>query len=85
MKRSALEDERVEVLRMAFRARKVYGTFEKRAPGTLYFDSFLVAKGNVSRLIKTQAKTNQIKLNLENRGIFMILYLKYILSNELMQ
>ena len=33
MKRSALQNERVVVLRMAFRARKVFGTFEKRAPG----------------------------------------------------
>ena len=33
MKRPALQNERVVVLRMAFRARKVFGTFEKRAPG----------------------------------------------------
>ena len=33
MKRSALQNKRVAVLRMAFRARKVFGTFEKRAPG----------------------------------------------------
>ena len=31
MKRSDLKNERVAVLRMAFRARKVFGTFEKLA------------------------------------------------------
>ena len=33
MKRTALQNKRVRVLRMAFRARKDFGTFEKRAPG----------------------------------------------------
>ena len=32
MKRLALQIKRVGVLRMAFSARKVFGTFEKRAP-----------------------------------------------------
>jgi len=32
MKRPALQNKQVAVLRMAFRARKVLGTFEKRAP-----------------------------------------------------
>ena len=32
MKRPALQNKQVVVLRMAFRARKVIGTFEKRAP-----------------------------------------------------
>ena len=35
MKRLALKNKQVVVLRMAFRARKVLGTFEKRAPGLL--------------------------------------------------
>ena len=34
MKRPALQNKQVGVLRMAFRARKVLGTFEKRAPET---------------------------------------------------
>ena len=34
MKRSVLQNERVVVSRMAFRARKVFGTFEKRASDT---------------------------------------------------
>ena len=33
MKRQALQNKQVIVLRLAFRARKVLGTFEKRAPG----------------------------------------------------
>ena len=33
MKRPALQNKQVVVLRMAFRARKVFGTLEKRAPG----------------------------------------------------
>ena len=32
MKRPALQKKQVVILRMAFRARKVLGTFEKRAP-----------------------------------------------------
>ena len=35
MKRPALKNKRVGVLRMAFRARKVLGTFEKRATGRI--------------------------------------------------
>ena len=33
MKRPALQNKRVGILQMAFRARKVSGTFEKQAPG----------------------------------------------------
>ena len=32
MKRSALQNKQIEVLQMAFRAWKVFGTFEKWAP-----------------------------------------------------
>ena len=32
MKTSALQNKRVGILRMAFRAWKILGTFEKRAP-----------------------------------------------------
>ena len=45
MKRPALQNKRVAVLGMALRARKVFGTFEKRAPVlvnyTLLIFSFL--------------------------------------------
>ena len=34
-KRSALRSKRLAVSQMAFRARKVFGTFEKRAPGDI--------------------------------------------------
>ena len=33
MKRPALQNKQARVLRMAFQARKAFGTFEKRAPG----------------------------------------------------
>ena len=33
MKRPALQNKQVALLRMAFRARKVLGTFEKQGPG----------------------------------------------------
>ena len=33
MKKAALQNKRVGVLGMAFRAREVFGTFEERAPG----------------------------------------------------
>ena len=35
MKRPALQNKQVVLLKMAFRARKVLGTFEKRARGLL--------------------------------------------------
>ena len=38
MERPALHNKQVVILRMAFRARKIIGTFEKRAPGSVVFD-----------------------------------------------
>ena len=38
IKRPALQNKQFVVLRMAFRARKVLGTFEKRAPGMETFN-----------------------------------------------
>ena len=35
IKRPALQNKQVVVLRLAFRAQKVVGTFEKRAPGVV--------------------------------------------------
>ena len=35
MERPALQNKQVVILRMAFRARKVLGIFEKRAPGLI--------------------------------------------------
>ena len=40
MKRPALHNKQVGVLRMVFRARKVFGTFEKRAPGIIKTKTF---------------------------------------------
>ena len=47
MKRPASQNKRVGVLRMAFRARKVFGTFEKRALG-----SKLPNRKNIYRLVQ---------------------------------
>ena len=38
MKRPALQNKRVAVLRVAFRDRKVFGTFEQRTPGPHHID-----------------------------------------------
>ena len=40
IKRTAMQGKQVVVLRMAFRARKVLGTFEKRAPGVVMWVKF---------------------------------------------
>ena len=40
IKRPALQNKQVVVLRMAFRARKVFGTFEKRAQGFSFIPDF---------------------------------------------
>ena len=40
MKKPALQNKEVGVLELAFRAREVFGTFEKRASGTLFSTSF---------------------------------------------
>lgn len=49
-KRPALHNKRVGVLRMAFRIRKVFGTFDKRAPGRVESNSGLTQQehGNVT-------------------------------------
>ena len=40
MKRPGLQNKQVGVLRMAFRPRKVFGTFEKRGPGHIRFPTY---------------------------------------------
>ena len=40
MKRPGLQNKQVGVLRMAFRPRKVFRTFEKRAPGHIRFPTY---------------------------------------------
>ena len=49
MKRPALQNKQVAVLRMAFRARKVLGTFEKRAPDHRFY----------SRVFDTVSRTSE--------------------------
>ena len=47
MKKSALQNKRVGVLRVAFRARKVLGTFEKRADFTFRIVNFPHMDSNI--------------------------------------
>ena len=49
MKRSALQNKQVVSLRMAFRARKVLGTFDKRAPDLVEVLNFCYLSGSLSR------------------------------------
>ena len=44
IKKTASQNKRVAVLRMAFQARKVFGTFEKRAPVLIFHYSHVEAK-----------------------------------------
>ena len=48
MKRPALENKQVVVLRMAFRVRKVRGTFEKQAPGPCW-EAYAKTKARTTR------------------------------------
>ena len=57
MKRPALQNKQVAVLRMAFRARKVFGTFEKRAPG-LKTNTKVMTLTNYC--VKTNAKSRDL-------------------------
>ena len=58
MKRQALQNKKVGVLRMAFRARKVFGTFEKRAPWTKTGSERFVSIG-LSKIFKLIVSTSE--------------------------
>ena len=71
MKRPALQNNQVVLLRMAFRARKVLGTFEKRAPGIEY-----------RTLWKTFAKiTNLADCQIYGLGIVFLCQSRDIIGN----
>ena len=53
MKRPALQNKQVELLRMAFRARKVLGTFEKQGPGQV--------AGQVTGQVTGQVRSGQVR------------------------
>ena len=53
MKKPALQNKQFVVLRMAFRARKVFGTFEKRAPGPT---TTVAHKGHAANLTESYCK-----------------------------
>ena len=54
MKRPALQNKRVVVFRMAFRAQKVFGTFKKQAPGREIW---------IPRMIYSKIKQNWLLLS----------------------
>ena len=73
MKRSALQNKQVVILRMAFRARKVLGTFEKRTPGhhiadtgihilVRFSSNFVAIFMLCSEVVRLKRKGNYIKL-----------------------
>ena len=88
MKRPALQNERVGVLRTAFRARKVFGTFEKRATGlqrkahevsyTLYSTRRQMQKPNpnVRNNPDTNPTTHDTNRYLRLNGALRVVYLE---------
>ena len=74
-KRSAFQNKRLAVSQMAFRARKVFGTFEKQAPGEWIMSLFLstqrkiyVASRNILNLQKQYLK-NYLRLSFTHHQI----------------
>ena len=62
VKRSAFQNKRLAVSQMAFRAQKVFGTFEKRAPGH-YLNNRVFLSRNY-RLIVAPRKFDVLKTNI---------------------
>ena len=60
MKRPALQNKQVELLRMAFRARKVLGTFEKQGPGQV--------AGQVTGQVTGQVRSGQVTGQVTGQG-----------------
>ena len=56
MKGPALQNKRIGVLRMAFRALEVFGSFEKRAPGPLSGTSRIFS-GDTNPFVSSIKKT----------------------------
>ena len=63
MKRPALQNKQVLVLRMAFWARKVLGTFEKRAPGLWASVSSQVINSHFNLTTRAMFASNVAKPN----------------------
>ena len=63
MKRPALKNKRVVVSGMAFRARKVFGSFEKHTPGQPYFFSdYAGALGLYAHCVEAYISLRKAKL-----------------------
>ena len=71
MKISALQNKQVGVLRMAFRARNVFGTFEKRTPGT-HFSKVPKLFGRISGDIVLIVSSKRRRLEARNFAAILI-------------
>ena len=71
MKRLALQNKQVEALRMAFRARKFFKTFEKRAPGAC-FSKVPKLFGRISGAIILFVSSKRRRLEARNFAVILI-------------
>ena len=71
IKRPALQNKQVVVLRLAFRARKVVGTFEKRAPGAC-FSKVPKLFGRISGDIILFVSSKQRRLEARNFAVIFV-------------
>ena len=79
MKRPALQNKQVVVFRMAFQVRKVFGTFEKRAPGACFSKVpklFGAISGATTAFISSQCRGSKPS-NFAVLLVFLILELFY--------
>ena len=70
MKRPALQNKQVGVLRMAFRARKVFGTFEKRAPEVRTVRPNVLTTGPGLLLLSSHTAGGYLRLFCEVFGVY---------------
>ena len=81
MKRPALQNKRVIVLRMAFRVQKVFGAFEKRAPEPEANKRTLPSRG-VATKSRTCACAMHAVLSLTQIGHFRIYFSLYFKASQ---
>ena len=73
MKRPALQNKRVGVLRTAFRTRKVFGTFEKRAPG-VNFTKVLHLQFTTAAIVFTQGnKSHSCQIQVSRKFFYLLI------------
>ena len=74
VERLTFQNERLAVSQMAFRARKVFGTFEKQAPGQSYL--FKPAYSHTAKMICTQGTILCTTKSLQTRALLTKLYFR---------